>query len=173
MFKQYRKLPMSVYIIVLASIINSMGNFVRPFLTTFLTDRIGMSSSDAGTIVTISIGLYLPAALIGGKLVDTYGRKKVLIIFNLLSATAFIICGLSFNPLIFIILVLCSSFSISAASPAASAMMADITNEENRNAAFSLQYFGHNLGFALGSMIAGFLYKNYASLIFLEMLSQQ
>lgn len=166
MFRQYTKLPASVYIIVLASLVNSMGNFVRPFLTIFLTDRLGLSSSDAGVIVTISISLYVPAALIGGKLVDTFGRKKVLVIFNSLSALAFLICGISFNPVIFVVLILCSSFAISAASPASSAMMADITNEENRKAAFSLQYLGSNLGFALGPMIAGFLYKNYTSLIF-------
>jgi MFS family permease len=165
-FKQYARLPKSVYIIVLATVINSMGNFIRPFLTIFLTDRLGLSSSSAGTIVTISIALYVPAALLGGKLVDTYGRKKVLIIFNSLSALAFIICGISFNPTVFIVLILCSSFAISAAQPAASAMMADITNEGNRKAAFSLQYLGNNLGFALGPMIAGFLYKNYTSFIF-------
>lgn len=166
MFKQYTKLPVSVYIIALASLVNSMGNFVRPFLTIFLTDRLGLSSSDAGVIVTISISLYVPAALIGGKLVDTFGRKKVLVVFNSLSAFAFLICGISFNPVIFIVLILCSSFAISAASPASSAMMADITNEGNRKAAFSLQYLGSNLGFALGPMVAGFLYKNYTSLIF-------
>jgi MFS family permease len=37
-------------------------------------------------------------------------------------------------------------------------MQTDLTTPENRQAAFSLIYLGHNLGFAIGPLVAGFLF---------------
>ncbi len=46
-------------------------------------------------------------------------------------------------------------------------MMNDLTMPENRQAAFSLLYMGMNAGTAIGSIVAGFLFKNYMKLLFL------
>jgi len=50
-----------------------------------------------------------------------------------------------------------------------SAVITDVTTPLNRNEAFSLTYFATNVGFAFGPLIAGFLFENYTSMIFLEM----
>lgn len=51
--------------------------------------------------------------------------------------------------------------------PASSAILIDLTHTEKRKAAFSLLYLGHNIGFAIGPVIAGFLFNNFIEWIFL------
>jgi MFS family permease len=45
-------------------------------------------------------------------------------------------------------------------------MHTDLTCPENRQAAFSLLYLGHNLGFAFGPLIAGFLFNSAPAWLF-------
>ena len=47
------------------------------------------------------------------------------------------------------------------------AILTDVTDLTNRNEAFSLTYLAANAGFAFGPIIAGFLFENYTSMIFL------
>jgi predicted MFS family arabinose efflux permease len=46
-------------------------------------------------------------------------------------------------------------------------MVNDLTQPENRQAAFSMLYMGMNAGTAIGSVVAGFLFNNYMKLLFL------
>ena len=45
-------------------------------------------------------------------------------------------------------------------SPAYDALLADLTNPDNRKGAYSLVYMGWNLGFAIGPAIAGMLFQD-------------
>jgi MFS family permease len=51
--------------------------------------------------------------------------------------------------------------------PTIQALTADRTTPENRQAAYSLIYLGHNIGFAAGPVIAGFLFNDHTRLLFL------
>lgn len=163
----YAGLPRSIYILFLIRVINSMGSFVFPLLTLLLTDKIGLSPGEAGVYVSIAGMSYLPGGLIGGKLSDYFGRKKIMIVFQGIAALLLIPCAfLGSSMLIPWLLILVGLFN-GAAQPANSAMLADMTNSENRKAAFSFLYLGINIGFSIGPLIAGFLYKNYLPLNFL------
>ncbi|MGM0675698.1 MAG: MFS transporter [Spirochaetota bacterium] len=51
------------------------------------------------------------------------------------------------------------TFSIcGAATPATIALATDLSTPDTRQATFSLLYLGHNLGFAVGPLVAGFLF---------------
>ena len=52
-------------------------------------------------------------------------------------------------------------------TPAYDALNADLTNESNRKSSYSLLYMGVNIGFSIGPIIGGFLYKDYLPLIFI------
>jgi MFS family permease len=163
----YRGLGKSIYVIFIASIINSVGNFVMPFLTIYLTQNLNLSKQDAGKLVMLAAIAVVPGSIIGGKLCDKHGRKGILIIFQALSALCFLPCAFlkdsSFVPW----LLVGAAFFGGAASPAHMAVVTDLTNEKNRKSAYSLLYLGNNLGFALGPMIAGLLYKNHLPWIFI------
>lgn len=167
LFDGYRGLPKGIYAIFTASIVNSMGNFVYPFLAIFLTENLGYSNAQAGDFVLFASAISVPGALLGGKLADMFGRKKVAVTFQSLTALSFALCTLFINTNFIIYLIMAAGFFSNTASPAYSAMTADLTNVSNRKAAFSLQYLGINIGFAIGPTIAGILYENYISMIFL------
>lgn len=163
----YRGLPRSVYLLFFANIVNSLGNFVWPFLTLFLTDRLGFSKAEAGVWVTLSALSWAPGALVGGKLVDHFGRKKVFVWARALSALALIPCAFLGASRIVPYLLISVGLLGGAVDPALHAMVADLTNRQTRRGAFALLYLGHNIGFAVGPTLAGILYRRHLPWLFL------
>ncbi len=158
-FSIYRGLPSSIYTLFLATVVNGVGIFVFPFMTLFLTEKLGLSGKAAGDFLFLAAFAYIPGILLGGKLADRFGRKRVMIVSQALSGLVFIPCGfLGSHPLVPWLLVLYQFFD-GVTDPARTAMSTDLTVPENRQAAFSLIYLGHNLGFAFGPLIAGFLFE--------------
>lgn len=101
--KGYRSLPKDVIVLFFARIINSIGSFVYPFLATFLTERMGMSSNKVGQFMMIAaIGGAL-GSIVGGKLSDHIGRKKIILVFQSMAAIMLIPCGalVKFNTMVF------------------------------------------------------------------------
>jgi len=166
-FKPYKGLPMSIYIIFFASIVNNMGNFVGPFLTMFLTYRIGISVGLVGVIVAVNAGLGLIGTMIGGKLIDSIGRKKVLVVFGVAAGMGYGLCAFINNPVIITSILMVSSFVGGFSHPVYSTITTDLTEGEQRSAAFSLNYMALNIGFSVGPLLAGFLYENYLMWFFL------
>ena len=167
MLNHYTKLPKSIYILFFARMVNSMGAFVYPFLTIYLTKTLLMDEGEAGFIVMLAVTAHLPGLIVGGRLADWLGRKKILLLFQCLAAICLIPCAFLNNPFFIPRLLILSAFFLGAAQPASAAMTTDLTNPGNRKAAFSLLYLGNNIGFAVGPLIAGFLYNNYLMWIFL------
>lgn len=64
-FKSYKGLPKSMYVLFVAQIINRFGDFVMPFLTLYLTIKIGLSAEVTGFIVMITSIINMPASLLG------------------------------------------------------------------------------------------------------------
>jgi len=161
-----RGLPKSVYTLFFATVVNGIGIFVFPFLTLFLTKKMGMGEKAAGDFLLLASLAYIPGILMGGKLADHFGRKRVMLISQALTGLLFVPCGmLGTSPLV-PWLILASLFFDGVTDPARSAMNMDVTTPKNRQAAFSLLYLGHNLGFAFGPLIAGFLFENAPQWLF-------
>jgi MFS family permease len=163
----YRGLPKEIYVLFVSRIINSMGAFVFPLLALILTQKIGLTKVQAGSFVTLLALSQVPGMLIGGKLVDSFGRKKIIIIFQVLGASCYLFCGL-LNPskLMALFIVFASSF-YGMAGPAFDAVSADLTLPSNRKGAYSLLYMGHNIGFSVAPIIGGILYKHHLPLLFI------
>ncbi|MEG0307004.1 MAG: MFS transporter [Clostridium sp.] len=167
LIKSYRGLPRSIYIIFFASIINNMGNFVMPFLTMYLTYNVGISVGIVGIVVAANSALGMAGSLIGGKLIDTKGRKYTFIIFRTLSALSVLACTFIKSPAIVVVLLMGATFFGGFSQPVYSTMITDLTKGEERKVAFSLEYMAINIGFSVGPLIAAFLYKNYIIGLFL------
>jgi MFS family permease len=166
-FSIYSGLPREIYIIFFARIINNIGSFVQPILVLILTQKTGMGSDEAGLFVTIQALLCAPGIIIAGKLADTIGRKRIILISQGAGAIALIICGLMKPTLEMTYLLIASSVFYSMSQPAYDALVADITTPENRKASYSLTYMGMNLGFAIGPILGGLLFENALPLVFI------
>ena len=144
-----------------------------------------MDEREAGNFMFFTSVAYLPGAWLGGKLADRYGRKVIAVGAQLLAASVYIPCGLLVaNPssapdwaiaglglsagigFLIPVLVVVNIIFDGFADPARMAIHMDLTNPENRQAAFSLTYIGHNLGFAIGPLIAGFLFNRAPQWLF-------
>jgi len=166
LFGVYKGLPRPLYALFIVTVVNSMGMFVYPFMTLFLTGKLKMSQTETGTFLFLISIIYIPGNFIGGKLSDLWGRKRLMITTQVVSAALFIPCGFPAFSKYVPWLILASVFFDGITDPARSAMMTDLTTPDNRRTAFSLTYLGHNLGFAIGSLIAGFLFENASSWLF-------
>jgi MFS family permease len=162
----YRGLPRSVYALFIATVVNGLGVFVFPFLALILTRRFGLTAKETGDILFFTTVAYIPGSFLGGKLADHFGRKRVMMVSQFLCAAMFIPCGFLNDPYLIAGFVVASVFFDGVTDPARTAMTTDVTTPENRQAAYSLIYLGHNLGFALGQMIAGFLFASAPSWLF-------
>lgn len=166
-FDEYRNFPRPIYFIFLSRIINSMGAFVGPLMTLLMTDKIGLTTEETGVFVTASTALFVPASMFGGYLSDRFNRKNTLCLLTLLQALCYFICGFIEMSIKVPYLLLAASFFSSAAQTSSSAISADLSDKNNRQGVFSLLYLGTNIGFSVGPLIAGFLYKSYLPLLFI------
>ena len=167
LFDPYRGLPKEIYVLFISRIINAMGCFVMPLLTLILTEKIGLSNEMSGVYISVSGLISMPAAMIGGKLTDIIGRKKVIIIFDFLAAMLYIVCGFMNPAMNMIYILMLASVCMFIAGPAHDALIADLTTPENRDGAYALSYMGWNIGFAMGPIIGGLLYENYLEFVFI------
>jgi len=163
----YRGLNKNIYIIFVAQVINSMGAFVAPFLTMFLTQKLGLSAAEAGSYVTLAALANVPGMFAGAKLADKFGRKKLYITSTVLMASMLIPPAFLGESKAVIYFLIAMAFFNGAVNPSFTAMISDLTRGEERKKAYSLQYLGWNTGYAVGPMIAGFLFNNYLPLLFL------
>ncbi len=163
----YRGLPKNMYIMFGATIINRFGDFVMPFLTMYLTLKLGLSVEIAGVIVTITMLIGIPSSFLGGKFADEIGRKKTYLIAQTCAAMCLVPCAFVNNPVVVVAMLLLSTMFHGAVRPAMNAIIMDMLAPEQRQQGFSLQYLGINIGVALGPIVAGFLFYNFLPLLFI------
>lgn len=163
----YRNLPREIYIIFISKIVNALGCFVGPLLTLILTKKIGLSTETAGFYMTISGFVFIPASIIGGKIADTFGRKRVIIICEGIAAMLYIACGFMNPSLDMVYILIAAQAFMVIAGPAHDSMVADLTTPENREGAYALCYMGWNIGFAVGPTIGGLLFKKHLPWVFI------
>lgn len=167
LFSSYYGLPKSVFTLFIVRIINCFGSFVYPFLTMFLTIKLGYSEEKAGFFVTAVVIAGSIGLLSGGKLADRFGRKRIFVILSTASALSFVACAFLDKSTAIPWLIIVSNLFLGGVLPCINAMLTDMADPEKRKAAFSLIYLGTNIGVAIGPIVAGFLFNNYIRLIFL------
>lgn len=162
----YQGLPRAIYVLALARAIASSGSFIFPMLTLILTQKMGFSVQNTGIIVFLSSLSYFPGSLIGGKLADKYSRKSVMVVAEVIAGLALFMCGFFSESPYILPLIFVAFTCLGAFDPAYKALITDLATPDIRKAVFSLSYMGHNLGVAIGPLIAGFLFLNHAEWMF-------
>lgn len=165
-FKPYIGLKREIYILFISRVVNALGAFIFPFMTLLLKDKIGLDESAVGFFSAMCGLVYAPASLMGGKISDTMGRKKVLVIFESLGMSSYIVCIFLEPGMTMVYILMSASFFFGIAGPSHDAMVADLAEDEERQGAYSLLYLGFNLGFAVAMLFAGRLFANHLKLMF-------
>lgn len=158
MLNRVRQLPRSLFFLFAGTIITRMGAFVFPYLTIYLADARQFGFEEVGLVLSVgSLGLLL-GNLSGGWLTDRWSRKWTLILALLLNAAGF--TGLAFeyaSPWVYAAYLFVGYVGSGMYTPAANTLIADLTDEERRPFAYTVNYVCINLGMGLGPLLGGIL----------------
>ena len=157
MLRPYLQLSRTVHVLCVGALVNRAGAFLVPFLTLYLRKELDLTVGFATTGMAVFGAGALVASLIGGHLADRIGRKAVMLISLFGGAAVLIFFGFLSQPWMILTAILVFSLLSEMYRPAALAMLADVTDSEQRAHAFGLMYVAINLGFAVAAVVGGVL----------------
>jgi MFS family permease len=163
---QYGGLKREVYILFIGRLVTAMGSFVWPMLTFFLTTKLGLDDGTATLMIATASVLSFPAALLGGKLADRFSRKAIIIVFDCITVSMYLLAAILPMTLFTAILLFAAGLFQTIESPAYDALNADYSTSRQREKAYSLSYLGFNLGYIVGASVAGILFEKFVRLAF-------
>lgn len=166
-FQMYAGLRKEVYILCFGRFVTAMGSLIWPMLTLILKSKIGLNAEQVALWFLVFGIIQLPFGLIGGKITDRYNKRNIILVFDLMSVTIYIITAmlpLSIGSMCFFFI---GSLLQHMEWPAYDAMIADLTSDHDREKAYSLQYLASNLGIVFAPTLGGILFNNYLWLSFL------
>jgi len=161
-----RALPGPAWILFGGTFVNRFGTFVVPFLVLYVT-RLGFSAARAGFALAAYGSGHLIASLAGGHLADRLGRRNTIAISMFFSATAMMALSQARSYYAIVILATVAGLAAELYRPAASALIGDLVQPEQRITAFAMYRFAVNLGWAAGPATAGFLADHSFLLLFI------
>ena len=130
---------------------------VFPYFGIYLTERMGVSRTEAGLVLGLASLAGLPLQIVGGAWADKRGRRGVML-FSLL-ATALVSCLLAAarTPVQAEVLVLLNgALGWPLFLTASNAMVADLVEQERATEAFGIVRVALNAGVVAGPAVAGF-----------------
>ncbi len=166
MFRDYLRLPRTIHILCLGAFINRAGAFLLPFLTLYLRKDLGLGTEFATTAMGVFGAGSMTASFVGGHLADRIGRRTVMLMALLSAAVILVVFGFLTSVWSILLAVYLFATCADMFRPAVQAMIADLTEGEERTLAFSLNYLAINLGFAVAGSVGGFLAEYSYQLLF-------
>ena len=129
---QYGGLKREIYILFIGKLVTAMGSFVWPMLTFFLTTKLGLSDGMSTLLIATASVLSFPAALLGGKLADRFSRRSIILLFDCLTVSLYLLAAvLPLTIWTAVILFLAGLFQ-TIESPAYDALNADFSTTKQR-----------------------------------------
>jgi predicted MFS family arabinose efflux permease len=154
-----------MWMLAIVMLINRSGTMVLPFMTLYCNHR-GYTEIQGGLAVAIyGIGS-LVGAFIGGRLSDKLGFYYVQLAALFGGGIMFIILGQMDSYFSICICIFFASLINEAFRPANSSAVAHYSTAENRTQSFSLVRLAINLGWGVGSALAGMLASISYELLF-------
>ncbi|GAA3499989.1 MFS transporter [Streptomyces prasinosporus] len=137
---------------------------LMPLLVIHLAALYGAAVAGVLTVCVAAAGI--AANFLGGHLADVHGRRPVMVAGELGATLTFGLLALANSPwwtsgpatfVLFLLNTCCSQL----ATPAADAMMADVSTPDNRPLVYTINYWSINLAFTVGALLGGFLYDGH------------
>jgi len=156
--KTYQEYPRNFWILVGALFIDRVGGaLIFPFLALYITSKFNVGMTEVGVIFAIYSGGAFFGNMIGGALADRFGRKTMLIIGLIFSATVSIMMGIINEWELFYGLAFVTGLLSEFGGPAVQAMIADILPIDKRADGFGILRVVMNLSATIGPAIGGVL----------------
>lgn len=122
--------------------------------------QIGFDDAGIGLVVAVYSGLVLLAETPSGILADRWSRKGVLMTASVFLAISSLLCGLSNEPILFTIGILCWGIFFALYSGTYDTIIYDVVKEETGNGDLYNKYFGRyravdSAGLITGALLGG------------------
>lgn len=150
-------LPRDMWVLFYTTLINRSGTMVIPFLVLYLTQKIGVSASEAGVALLVyGIAAFIAAPLTG-KLADKIGALKVMKLSLVGTSVVMFIYGFITDYYLILVCTFVLSVINEAFRPANLSLITEIVTPSQRRLAFALNRLGINIGMSIGPVAGGFL----------------
>lgn len=166
-FGMYAGLRREIYILCFGRFVTAMGSLIWPMLTLILKSKLGFDAEQVALWFLIFGIVDVPFKLLGGKITDRFNKRDTILVCDLISVVMYTITAflpLSMGSLI--IYFIGSAFQ-HMEWPAYDSIIAEMTTDDDRQKAYSLQYLASNLGVVFAPTLGGLLFNNYLWLSFL------
>jgi MFS family permease len=173
-FSVYKGMPSEAKYLIYSSVLPSVayGMFYTD-IAYFLTTVQGLSFNLMGLIVTMMGVSTFATSIPMGIAADKYGRKRILILSNVIASLIIAVFALTTNPALLITAAIFEGVSEAASSASVSALLAEKANDQKRNSVFSMFGFANSTAFGVGavailatSSMAGFSSKESHILLY-------
>ena len=162
----YANLGKNIYLISLVKFIRYMGFFVLPYLSLYITKELGFEIGIASLFATISAVLAIGFSFFGSKLCSSIQPKVIASAAFVMTAIFFILAILSSQKHIEVGFILLGVGISNMALPALDANIVLFSKKEKRTNSFSMVYLFQNMGFAIASLLMGYLFMNNPTNLF-------
>jgi MFS family permease len=151
-FSSYTGTPKEAKYLIYASILPAVAyGLIFTDISYFLTTVRGVPAAFTGIVIS-SMGIStFVASVFLGIASDVYGRKKLLILGNVLASIILVVFALTTNPLVLLLAAVLEGVSEAAILASSSALLAEKAMDEKRTSVFSLYGFSQSIAFGLGS----------------------
>lgn len=150
--------------IVTSFLTRVVGTMIFPFMAIYFSEKLGPAV--AGFLLFANISAQILMGFYGGYIADRWGRKKVMAYGQIAQCAAFMCMALANSPLLdsawlTFAMMLLQNASNGLISPAADAMLIDVSTPENRTFMYSINYWASNLSIAIGSVLGGLWFATH------------
>jgi len=149
-----------VWILIAGRFLSQIGTgFTLFYAPIFFVNQVGLSATQVGFALGSASISGVIGRILSGSMSDSrfWGRKRTLLISAAVSAIASLVLAATTNFSTLVVGNLLMGLGIGLYWPATEAVVADLTNGEQRREAYALTRLGDNLGLGLGSVIGGLL----------------
>ena len=151
--RSYADTPKEIKYLIYASIMPSVAyGLIFTDISYFLTIVQGVTAEFTGLLIS-SMGIStFVASIFLGIAADVYGRKKLLVMGNILASLMLVVFVLTTDPILLISAAILEGISEAAVLTSSSALLADKAKDNKRTSVFSLYGFVQSVAFGLGSL---------------------
>jgi len=177
MFKNFRntvnEYPSKFWVLVGATFIDRLGGtMIFPFFALYITSKFNVGMTEAGVLFAIFSVSGFAGNMVGGALVDKFGRRSMLLFGLVFSAMSSLTMGFVGTLSAFYVLAIFVGLLSDVAGPAQGAMVADLLPEKQRADGYGILRVAANITWIIGPVVGGILAtKSYLLLFILDAVS--
>ena len=154
------QLHTQVWILIVGRLLSQIGSgFTLFYAPIFFVNQVGLSATQVGFALGSASISGLIGRILSGAMSDSraWGRKPTLLLSAAISAIASVVMAQASNFSILVVGNLLMGFGIGLYWPATEAVVADLTEGQNRKEAYALTRLGDNIGLGVGIILGGIL----------------